>query len=105
MKEYCLTYWGSHGCDLELNHLEPCKCDCCECENHLTDCYDYGCVGKAPYYGFDTHFYTTDDQPVPQQTLDAAKILVIFEEGKSENTVHFQRSQQEQETTQVSMPT
>ena len=54
----CLTYWGSHGCDLERGHKGAHECDCCDCLRHPDP--DSGCVATAPYYGWKTGFYGED---------------------------------------------
>lgn len=53
----CRVYWGSHGCQFERGHEQPCRCDCCG-----DDCgpEHNGCAGSPPYYGPDTHFYGED---------------------------------------------
>lgn len=79
----CGTCRDSHRCFKPVNQEEPCECDCCDCDNHLTDYdhrvdeekgYEYMCVGKAPYYGPETYFYNVDGQTIPPQTIAAAAI-------------------------------
>lgn len=61
----CNVFWGTHGCDFELGHEGPCKCEC-----YLDSAnWDDGEVGGPPYYGPNTVFY--GNTPVPQATLDA----------------------------------
>lgn len=53
----CRVYWGSHGCQFERDHKQPCRCDCCgdDCApEHI------GCAGSPPYYGPETVFYGGD---------------------------------------------
>lgn len=65
----CRVYWGSHGCCLERGHDGEHRCDCTwDWEGRLRahsddvpdDHEDSGNVGRAPYYGLDTHFYGED---------------------------------------------
>jgi hypothetical protein len=61
----CRVYWGSHGCHLERGHLEPCRCNCCDCTNHPDPDPDNpgsapSCVAGPPYYGPCTRFYGED---------------------------------------------
>ncbi len=54
----CDTFWGSHGCELEEDHVGAHWC-CCECVEHPDP--ESGCVGTAPYYGPETGFYHMRD--------------------------------------------
>lgn len=56
----CNVFWGSHGCDEDLDHRGQHKCNCCPGgKKHLkahknASPSDYGadeCAGTWPYYG------------------------------------------------------
>lgn len=61
----CETYWGSHGCCLNKDHREPCRCIC--------DLREAGNVGGPPYYGPETQFYGRDADLTKERNLKAVR--------------------------------
>lgn len=69
----CDTFWGSHGCGLDVGHDGPCDCMWTEYDED-GDIVSFEPAGgncSPPYHGPDTLFFSLHGQPTPPQTLEA----------------------------------